>query len=178
MTTIIQKPRNVVVKLFKENGGFPNNGKLPLVVYRQAFMLPKDGAPDQIERLVKENRWGNTWRWGLYDYHHYHSTAHECLCIFSGSVRVQFGGPRGAVIEAATGDVVILPAGLSHKNIGCSADFRTLGCYPAGQSPDMKYGKPGERPGTDRAITRVPLPQLDPVYGSGGTLAAAWKAYA
>ena len=65
MTDLVQQPKNVIVKLFPENGGFPNNGKLPLVVYRQGLRLPKDGAPDQIEKLVKANRWGGTWRWGL-----------------------------------------------------------------------------------------------------------------
>ena len=168
----------MIEKLFPENGSFPNNGKLPLVVYRQALRLPAGGAPDRIEILVRDNRWGNTWRWGLYDYHHYHSTAHECLCIYSGSVRILFGGPGGMSVDAAAGDVVILPAGLTHRNIGCSSDFRTLGCYPAGQSPDMKYGKAGERPAADKRIARVRLPQLDPVYGTGGTLARAWSAHA
>lgn len=178
MNGITQKPKNVIVKLFPENGGFPNNVKLPLVVYQQALRLPEGGAPDQVDKLVKANRWGSTWRWGLYDYHHYHSTAHECLCIFRGSVRVLFGGPGGTPVEARAGDVLILPAGLAHRNIGCSTDFRTLGCYPAGQAPDMKYGKDGERPAADRAIAAVPLPQLDPVYGVGGRLANAWSSHA
>lgn len=175
MGTMVQKPRNVVVKRFKENGGFPNNPKLPLVIYDQVLKLPKDGAPDRIEKLIKTNGWGNAWRWGLYDYHHYHSTAHECLCIYSGSVQVQFGGGNAWSAVAQPGDVVILPAGLGHKNIKCSLDFRTVGCYPKGQSPDMKYGKPSERPAADKAIAAVPLPKFDPIYGLKGDLAKHWK---
>jgi uncharacterized protein YjlB len=171
---MVQTPK-IITKRMAENGNFPNNAKLPLVVYAQALKLPKGGAPERIEQLIRFNRWGRPWRWGLYDYHHYHSTAHECLCIFSGSVRVRFGGEKGCVINAVAGDVIILPAGLAHKNIGCSADFRTLGCYPAGQAPDMKYGRPGERPAADRAIARVPLPLLDPVFGRSGPLAGLWK---
>ena len=174
MEGVVQKPANVMVELFPENGAFPNNGALPLVVYEQALKLPKGGAPGRIEELIHSNRWGNAWRWGLYDYHHYHSTAHECLCIFSGSASVQFGGEKGFVATVEIGDVVILPAGLAHKNIRCSPGFRTVGCYPAGQSPDMKYGKPGERPAADRNIARVPLPLMDPIYGRSGALAKLW----
>jgi uncharacterized protein YjlB len=31
----------------------------------------------------------------------------------------------------------------------------------------MQYGKPGERPDTDRNIARVGLPAADPVHGAG-----------
>jgi uncharacterized protein YjlB len=175
MMDIIQPPKNVIVKYIPESGNFPNNGSLPLVIYDQALKLPEGGAPDRIEQVIASNRWGGAWRWGLYDYHHYHSTAHECLCIFSGSVSVQFGGEKGEVLTAEAGDVVILPAGLAHKNVRCSADFRTVGCYPAGQSPDMNYGKPGERPAADQHIVRVRLPQLDPIYGKAGSLAKLWS---
>ena len=164
-----------MVKLFPENGNFPNNGNLPLVIYDQVLKLPKDGAPDQIGKLIRANGWGNTWRWGLYDYHHYHSTAHECLCIYKGSVQVQFGGPKGWAVEAQPGDVVILPAGLCHKNIRCSPGFRTVGCYPKGQSPDMMVGKAAERPSADRRIAAVALPKLDPVAGKNGPLLKHWK---
>lgn len=175
MNALVKNPKNVIAMLIPEAGNFPNNGKLPLVMYDQALNLPVGGAPDHIESLIKSNGWGNSWRWGLYTYHHYHSTAHECLCIYKGSVRVQFGGKKGQIFEATVGDVLILPAGLTHKNVRCSSDFRTVGCYPAGQSPDMKYGKAGERPATDRNIARVSLPRLDPVYGAGGPLAKYWN---
>jgi hypothetical protein len=38
----------------------------------------------------------------------------------------------------------------------------------------MNYGKQGERPGTDENISKVPLPDADPVYGIGGPLIKNW----
>ena len=74
------------------------------------------------------------------------------------------------------GDVIVIPAGVAHKNLGASADFRVVGAYPRGQHPDLCTGKPGERPQADRRIARVPLPEQDPVYGPGGPLIAHWPA--
>ena len=175
MNQMILKPRRIITKMFPENGDFPNSGKLPLVIYDQVLKLPEKNAPDYIEAMVKTNGWGGCWRWGLYDYHHYHSTAHECLLIYSGSVRVQFGGPGGWKVDAYPGDVIILPAGLTHKNVRSSMGFRTVGCYPKGQIPDMMYGKAAERPQADQNITKVPLPKMDPIFGKRGELSRHWK---
>lgn len=164
------KPK-IIHKLITENSPFPNNGRLPLVAYKGAHHLP----PEEIESLIQRNDWGGSWRWGLYPYHHYHSTAHEALCVYSGSARIQFGGPDGPILKVTRGDVVIIPAGLAHKNTGCSLNFRVVGCYPPGQRPDMQYGKPNERPAADRRIRAVPLPLNDPIYGPAGPLRLLWK---
>ena len=79
---------------------------------------------------------------------------------------------------AEAGDVIVIPAGVSHKNIDQSPDFRCVGAYPKGQSPDMQYGKPGERPLTDQNIRSVPFPKTDPVFGEHGTLLEIWGATA
>ena len=50
-----------------------------------------------------------------------------------------------------------------------------VGAYPAGQSPDMCYGKAGERPQADDRIAKLSLPDLDPVYGAEGPLTEFWK---
>ena len=39
----------------------------------------------------------------------------------------------------------------------------------------MQYGKPGERPGTDRNIAGVPAPAADPVHGDAGPLTRLWR---
>jgi uncharacterized protein YjlB len=70
---------------------------------------------------------------------------------------------------------MIIPAGVAHKNLGSSADFRVVGAYPRGQHPDMCYGKEAERPRADNRINAVALPQGDPVYGPAGPLAIHWK---
>jgi len=70
---------------------------------------------------------------------------------------------------------VVLPAGISHKNLGSSADFKCVGAYPEGQNYDMNYGKPSERPGADLNIRKVLLPLADPLFGDSGPLMHIWK---
>lgn len=160
----------------EDDGTFPNNPRLPLLVYQAAFDLPQDGDPAAvIEEVFAANHWGRGWRNGVYNQHHYHSTAHEVLGCYSGHARIQFGGPGGMEVEARCGDVIILPAGTTHKKISASADFRVVGCYPDGQDFDMNYGGPGERPAADEHIARVPLPAADPVYGDSGPLMDLWR---
>jgi uncharacterized protein YjlB len=87
---------------------------------------------------------------------------------------VQFGGETGPVIIASAGDVIVIPAGVAHKNLLSSHDFRVVGAYPAGQTWDMKYGKKEERPAADHRISAVALPETDPVKGAGGPLIKLW----
>jgi hypothetical protein len=89
-------------------------------------------------------------------------------------VKVHLGGPHGRIVDLSAGDVVVIPAGVSHKNVGCSDDLLVVGAYPAQTSPDMCYGKPAERPAADERIARVPLPPQDPVEGHDGPLASQW----
>ena len=160
----------------RDDGTFPNNDALPLIYYRGALNLPKSRAASAIEKIFKKNKWVNSWRNGIYDYHHYHSTAHEVLGIYSGHATVQMGGPAGIKLNLNKGDVIIIPAGVAHKNLGSSEDFKCVGAYPHNAPDyDMNYGKPGERPGTIQNIQKVPLPDTDPVYGTAGDLLAAWN---
>jgi uncharacterized protein YjlB len=156
--------------LFTDDGLFPNS-RLPVLIYRGVLATPEASA---FERMFEANGWSSSWRNGLFAVHHYHSTAHEVLGIYSGHVTARLGGERGRSVTLAAGDVAVIPAGVAHKNDGASADFRVVGAYPRGTSPDMQYGKPGERPGSDRNIARVGLPAADPVRG--GALAGLWRA--
>jgi len=167
----------VVVKseILKDDGTFPNNEKLPLLIYKQAISLNKNDPASTIEKYFHINRWGGSWRNGIYGFHHYHSTAHEALGIYKGNIKVQLGGPKGIIVDAEAGDVIIIPAGVAHKNLGSSADFGVVGAYPKGQSWDMNYGKDGERPEADKNIREVPLPETDPVYGNPGPITEMWK---
>lgn len=155
--------------LLADDGMFPNS-PLPVLVYRGVLATPEAAA---FERVFEANGWSSSWRNGLYTVHHYHSTAHEVLGIYGGRVTARLGGERGRSVTLAAGDVAVIPAGVAHKNDGASGDFRVVGAYPLGTSPDMQYGKPGERPATDRNIARVGLPTADPVRG--GALAPLWK---
>jgi uncharacterized protein YjlB len=152
-----------------DDGRFPNSA-LPLLVHRAA--LPAD--PAAMERTFAANGWSNAWRNGIFDYHHFHSTAHEVLGIAAGEVRVAFGGPAGQEVTVRAGDVVVIPAGVAHRNMGQSADLLVVGAYPGGMGYDIRRGDPAEHAAAVRAIAAVPLPDRDPVAGPDAGLRRLW----
>ena len=172
----INREPGVISQPLEDDGTFPNNPTNPLVIYKTAIRMDAGQGAQTIEDIFHSNNWGGSWRNGIYPFHHYHSTAHEVLGVYKGEARVQFGGEKGPILAVASGDVVIIPAGVAHKNINSSSDFRVVGAYPAGQSWDMNYGKKGERPAADRNIAGVQHPNTDPVYGSNSPLLELWKA--
>lgn len=164
----------VTAHLLKDDGAIPNNDKLPLLVYQAALKLSDDDPAAICEAVFAANRWGGSWRNGIYPYHHYHSTAHEALGICRGEARVQFGGEKGVILSVSRGDVVVTPAGVAHKNLGASPDLLVVGAYPPGQRWDLCYGKTSERPQALQNIVGVALPPTDPVYGAHGPLIDHW----
>lgn len=160
--------------LLTDDGAIPNS-RLPLLLYTAAVQLSPEDPAATFEALFQSHRWSGTWRNGIYTYHHYHSTAHEVLGVYRGSATVQLGGDGGIKHKITAGDVILIPAGVSHKSMGASSDFGVVGAYPAGQEWDMNYGRPQERPQADENIARVPLPDLDPVYGAEGPLHSYWR---
>lgn len=160
--------------LFCDDGVFPNNDGLELILYSQPFLANPEVDPLAIEETFAKNGWGGSWRNGLYDVHHYHSSAHEVLGLYAGWVEAQLGGPGGKTVTLQAGDVVVIPAGVSHKNINQSRNFRVVGAYPSGQTPDMNFGRVGERPNADKRIKKVSLPFSDPVFGKTGPLMKLW----
>ena len=165
----------VVTFPLRDDGTIPNNGRLPLLYYRQVIQPPPEVTAEAFEELLAENGWGHSWRNGVYSFHHYHATAHEVLGIYSGTATLQFGGENGIKQEVGAGDAVVIPAGVAHKNLGSSFRFGVVGAYPWGQQMDMCYGKKGERPSADENIARVPLPPMDPFCGEGGPLIEIWR---
>jgi len=160
--------------VIKENGAFPNNKLLPVLLYRAILELPEHNAAQKIELVFKENNWFNSWRNGIYPYHHYHSNTHEVLGVYAGHCDVALGGDDENIYRLEKADVLIIPAGVAHKNIRSSENFACVGAYPEGRSYDIKYGKPEERPDADENIRNVPIPSTDPVYGKG-PLQVYWK---
>jgi uncharacterized protein YjlB len=148
---------------------------LPLLIYEQAVRLQSDDPASVFEEVFEQNGWTGAWRNGIYDYHHYHSTAHEVLGVYGGTASVQLGGEGGMVKRINAGDVIIIPAGIGHKNLGASEDFGVVGAYPKGQKWDLLTGKSGEREKAETSIKRVPLPKADPVHGPDGPLLMHWR---
>lgn len=154
---------------------FPNNDQLPVLVYHAAFDAGEEDLPGAMEQRFAANGWSGGWRDGIYPFDHYHSTTHEVLGIAAGRVNVQLGGPGGREAPLRAGDVIVLPAGVAHRNLGASDDLLVIGAYPGGRHWDMNRGAPGERPQADEHIAQVPLPEADPVYGQNGPLIEAWS---
>ena len=165
---------NIARHILIDDGIFPNNALLPLLLYYKAFQIPPEDSGTIIKEVLETNNWANAWEGGVYDYHHYHSTAHEVLVIRRGSVRIQFGGAGGITLSLEEGDVVIIPAGVAHKKIDDSDGFICIGAYPYGQQYDMNYGKKEERPKADINIKNLTLPENDPLYGKDGPLIKNW----
>jgi uncharacterized protein YjlB len=145
---------------FEDDGAIPNS-HLALVLYRSA--LPADA-----------HDWSNSWRDGIFRYHHFHSVAHEVLGIAAGSVTVMFGGPNGRAVEASAGDVVVILAGVGHCNQDQSPDLLVVGAYPGGMEYDICRGDPADHDRVRKNIARVPLPGQDPVIGEAGPLLQLW----
>lgn len=160
---------------FVDDGRIPNNEGLPLLVYPGA--LEEAGrSGSRCKELLAENGWRGAWTNGVFPYHHYHSNAHEVLCVVSGSASLDFGGPEGETVEVSAGDVVVIPAGVGHRNAGSGRSFTVIGAYPRGQeSYDLKTGEEGERPEVLENIRSVPLPEADPLFGEGGPLPERWS---
>jgi uncharacterized protein YjlB len=164
---------NIIRNTLRDDGTFPNSS-LPLLVYRNALQLKEDHPEDLVKEVFESNGWVNSWIDGVYDYHHYHSTAHEVLGITKGSALVLFGGPSGIAISLEKGDVVIIPAGVAHKNETSDKDFTCVGAYPEGQDYDIRKGEENDRPRADERIAKVPMPTADPVFGTDGPLLKNW----
>jgi uncharacterized protein YjlB len=50
-----------------------------------------------------------------------------------------------------------------------------FGAYPDGKDYDLKKGEPADRPKADDNISKVDLPDIDPVYGLSGPLILNWE---
>lgn len=166
---------NVEAVILTDDGVFPNNRRLPLLIYKKALNTDIPDVISHVQALFAEHHWTDSWVDSIYDFHHYHSTAHEVLAICGGQARVMFGGEHGILQTVSAGDVIVIPAGVSHKNLGSEGNLAVVGAYPQGQKHDMCYGKHEERPGADRNVVSVRMPESDPLYGLDGPLMEHWQ---
>jgi len=161
---------------FTDDGSVPNNARLPFLVYRHAIDLI--GSPDPeplVERVFRNNNWGDLWRNGIYPYVHFHSMIHEAMGIARGRAKVRFGGNKGKEIELAQGDVAVLPAGTGHQCLWHSPDLMVIGAYPKTGKYDLCRGSKAEHAKALQSIPKVPLPATDPVFGEAGPLLRLWR---
>lgn len=165
--------KNQIVKtlFLKDDGIIPNHPELPVLLYVGALSHKAKDTEDIFNR----NGWLNSWKNGVFSYHHYHSNSHEVLGVISGSAIIQLGGEQGTAFSLYTGDVVVLPAGTGHKKLSSSDDFLVVGAYPDGMEYNTRLGDISERSQALKEISNVPLPVSDPVYGTDGPLIREWQ---
>jgi len=149
----------------KPRGMLPNS-RFPLLVHRGA--VPGGGAEAVIGRLTA-NGWYNNWRWpGIYTYRHFHTTTHECLGVASGWMEIEVFGDGGPHLRLETGDILVMPAGVSHMMTGNSPDNLMVGGYPDGRDWDnVQQDKLTEtlRRQAAKRIMMLPIPTRDPATG-------------
>ncbi|WP_243843823.1 cupin domain-containing protein [Paraburkholderia caballeronis] len=159
------------------NGWVPNNRALPVIVYRRA-LLPDMADPaslaDAFDARFAAHGWPPQWRDSVFDYHHFHSTAHEVLAVFAGRAELIVGGPGGHALRVSAGDALLLPAGTGHCLVSRAPGFQVTAGYPAGQQWDIR--REALTPEEASAMEALPFPRSDPLCGDHGPLLDHWLA--
>ena len=141
------------------------NSRFPLLIQRGGIA----GGAQPVMQRFRSNGWLNNWQYpGIYDYPHFHSTTHECLGVAVGWMELVLFGEGGEKVRLEAGDVVVMPAGVSHAMAGGSDDVLVVGGYPDGRDWDnMREDRIDAAAGRDAAkrIMMLPIPSRDPVTG-------------
>lgn len=186
------------------------NSDFPLLHYRGVVDL-RQLTPSKASQVFEENGWETMWmvQYARTQRAHYHSKAHETMVVLHGNAKIRFGAADlteghdpdedhevgGVEVDAAAGDVFVIPAGVSHKTFNATPErpfewltpnnghgignadldkadisgFVMLGAYPRdGAQWDFCVGGEGK--------TEAPVPSRDPVLGdSPHGLLGVWK---
>ncbi len=162
------------VATFEGDGLIPNNPDCGAVHYRGVVEITGSDPALAFEDLFDTNGWPSAWRNGIFSHHHFHTSAHEVLGIYSGRATVLLGGENGQLFELNAGDVVIVPAGVGHKKVHCDGNLGVVAGYANGDAADMC--KPDSRLYESRCavVKAVRAPSHDPVCGKDGPVTAHW----
>lgn len=175
--------------VFKDDGVVPNS-RLPVVIYRGVLDFPPSDLTEKWGELTQLVHFRG-WTYGLFttacslpEYLHY-VTAHQCLAVMQGEVKLQFGGPTGMNFSLKSGDAVFLPAGVGRKQIQKSEDLYFLG-FSSGNQEWEEFSEngrqrvsrdiadPGARAAALAKIAALPLPVKDPFFDDNRLL-YRWK---
>lgn len=155
-----------VEQYFSRPNGLLPNSRFPLLVHRGGIA---GGGAEAVLKRFRANGWSNNWRYpGVYTYPHFHSTTHECLGVAQGWMEVELFGRGGTRLTVATGDVIVMPAGVSHSMVGHADDVMMVGGYPDGRDWDNmqeEHLTEALRRQAAKRIMMCPIPSKDPVTG-------------
>jgi uncharacterized protein YjlB len=140
----------------------PNHPRFDVLIYRG---VPEASSPEAARELLGRHGWGGSWVDGVFDFHHFHSNAHEVLAVVAGSATIELGGPQGEAFDVAAGDVLVLPAGTGHRRRAAAGGFTVVGAYPRGQE-DYDLLREADDAARER-LAALPVPPDDPVGGDG-----------
>lgn len=119
--------------------------------------------------------------------------------VFRGKSRLVLGRERddasqtGVEVDVQAGDVIVVPAGVSHRSVSSEGDYRYIGVYPevssaisikasfvdkAQEAPKWRNNLCEGEEDMDalrHEIDAVAVPDHDPVFGKDGPLVELWK---
>ncbi|KAL7623770.1 hypothetical protein AAE478_005323 [Parahypoxylon ruwenzoriense] len=200
------------------------NSPQPLLHYKGLFS-EGELQPEKIHDILDKNEWKTQWifRYGPTQTSHYHSRIHETMVVLSGKATIRFGvadtdpdldkstwgGAKeegGIELEAKSGDVFVIPAGVAHKTHDTSPDaefslltpgrgrgipvsnvrkalanlqlsgYTMMGAYPK-NCGDWDFSIGGEDEGNFEISWEIAKPERDPFLGdSPDGLVGQWKA--
>lgn len=88
----------------------------------------------------------------------------------------------GLEIEVFAGDVLVLPAGVSHYSAQHDDELRYLACYPLNgpkwklvRKENVARAKEFDYDAVVAVRDRVPMPPGDPIQGACGKLTKEWR---
>jgi uncharacterized protein YjlB len=140
----------------------PNHPRFDVLIYHG---VPDARSPETARALLGRHGWAGSWVDGVFDFHHFHSNAHEVLAVVAGSATIELGGPQGEAFDVTAGDVLVLPAGTGHRRRAAAGGFTVVGAYPRGQE-DYDLLREADDAARER-IAALPVPPGDPVGGQG-----------
>ncbi|KAL6920659.1 hypothetical protein ACHAPO_004658 [Fusarium lateritium] len=148
------------------------NSPRPLLHYKNV-LAKRQGTthcdPAKVWDMFTKNGWDVEWifRYPQTQLSHFHSEAHECMAVLSGTATIRFGvgdtsedlqentygsswENGGIELQAEAGDVFVIPAGVAHKtyNTKPEAEFKLM-------SPGVGHGIEADDP--RQALSEIEL---------------------
>ncbi|KAF2123429.1 hypothetical protein P153DRAFT_391522 [Dothidotthia symphoricarpi CBS 119687] len=158
------------------------NSILPALIYRN--VLPASINSELAKQFCENNDWEKRGEWGEIKIPHFHPNTHECYAIIRGTSRLALGrakqdaGTDGVEVDVSAGDVVVVPAGVSHRSLSSNDGYRYIGVYPKAAPRWRNNHCEGDESMEELSveINNVAIPDSDPVFGLHGPLCQIWKA--